>query len=151
MEHQLLEDIIEWDIVNWSKALNYWNDEIDISSTSLTALELGGRRGGLSLWLATENNIVICSDLTSPAKSASLLHSNYDVKGSIRYEAIDAINIPYEDHFDIVAFKSILGGISRSGKDELKKRIILEIYKSLKPGGKLCSQKILNRLYSISF
>jgi SAM-dependent methyltransferase len=137
MEKELLEDIIEWDIINWSKALKYWKSKIDIVSKNYYCLELGGRKGGPSLWLALNGNNVICSDLESPDEIASVLHKKYQCEDVITYEAIDATNIPYQDHFDIVIFKSILGGISRNGKDKLKAKTIFEIHKSMKPGGKL--------------
>ena len=44
---------------------------------------------------------------------------------------------PFENKFDLVVFKSILGGISSNGNDKLKKEVIDEIYKCLKPNGKL--------------
>lgn len=137
MNKELIQDIIEWDIKNWSKSLKFWSDNIDINNKEYTCLELGGRRGGLSLWLALNGNKVICSDLKSPEEHASKLHTKYDCSDKIEYATIDATNIPYENKFDIVVFKSILGGISGHGKDELKQTTIDQIYKSLKPGGKL--------------
>lgn len=100
-------------------------------------LDLGGKDGGLSLWLALKGNRVICSDLKSPEDIASKLHSKYEYSGTISYEAIDATNIPYKEKFDTIVFKSILGGIGSFGKNELKQTVINEIYKALKPGGQL--------------
>lgn len=136
MDKQILHDIIGWDIVNWSKALTYWEQHTELNKGQLTCLELGGREGGLSLWLALKGHKVICSDLQSPKKNASEIHRNYDCKSPIGYEAIDATNIPYENKFDVVTFKSILGGISGRNND-LKKKTINEIWKALKPGGVL--------------
>ena len=137
MKNEIIKDIIEWDIVNWSKALDYWNKKIDIRAKNYSCLELGGRKGGLSLWLAIKENQVICSDLDSPEEFASELHKKYSCEEKITYESIDATNIHYNNHFDIVVFKSILGGISRNGNDKLKKKTIDEIHKCLKPNGKL--------------
>ena len=137
MNKELIADIIEWDVTNWSKALFFWTGKIDLVNKEYNCLELGGRRGGLSLWLAINKNNVICSDLESPVKIASLLHSKYSIQDKIEYRNIDATNIGFENKFDIVVFKSILGGISGNGKNELKKKTIDEIYKSLKPNGKL--------------
>lgn len=135
MDQNLINDIIEWDIKNWSKALDFWDKKIDIKDKNLHCLELGGRRGGLSLWLGINKNQVICSDLDNPENIASVLHKKYQLD-NIKYEAINATNIKYENTFDIVIFKSILGGISRND-NKLKKQIISQIYKSLKPNGKL--------------
>ena len=137
MTKELIKDIIEWDIKNWSKALDFWTENVDIGTTENICLELGGRRGGLSLWLAINDNEVICSDLKSPEQEASILHNKYSCGDRITYRAIDALQIPFEEKFDLVVFKSILGGISRDGNNELKKRTIDEIHKSLKPSGKL--------------
>ena len=128
---------IEWDVVNWSKALRYWRIHSKIGEGNLECLELGGNHGGLSLWLASMNNRVICSDLTDPQNRASQLHSLYPTGDLISYQAIDATAIPYENKFDIVVFKSILGGISRNGRDDLKHQTIGQILKALKPGGTL--------------
>lgn len=137
MDKQLIKDIFEWDIVNWSKAIDFWTEEVDITSHNLTCLELGGRRGGLSLWLAVNNNTVICSDLESPKTHASELHTKYNCTDKIEYQGINATNIPFENKFDIVVFKSILGGISGNGNDHLKKETLDQIHKCLKPNGKL--------------
>ena len=132
-----VKDIIEWDVVNWSKALKYWETFADLENKNLTCLELGSRRGGLSLWIASKGNNVICSDLDNPEQKARSIHKNYSYTGDIKYQAINATEIPYENHFDIVMFKSILGGISRGGNSHLSQTVIDQIYKSLKPGGKL--------------
>ena len=134
---KIIEAIIEWDVVNWARAIDYWSKNIDIKSSNYTCLELGGRGGGLSLWLAINGNQVMCSDLTSPEEIAFYLHKKYNCTEQITYSAIDAKNIPYQNKFDIVIFKSILGGISANNNDKLKKEVIDEIYKSLKPEGKL--------------
>jgi len=137
MERKIKKDIIEWDVHNWSQALDFWTRYIDLDSGKKECLELGGRQGGLSLWLAMHGHTVICSDLDSPEKHALKLHSKYACSHLIEYEAIDATKIPYENKFDLVVFKSILGGISRGGNHTLKQETIDNIYKSLKPSGKL--------------
>lgn len=137
MDQSLIEDIIEWDIKNWSKSLEFWSNNVDIKNTENSCLELGGRRGGLSLWLALNNNKVICSDLESPEESASKIHEKHSCSDKIKYSAIDATNIPFENEFDIVVFKSILGGISGNNRNHLKQKAIDEIHKSLKPSGYL--------------
>lgn len=140
-----LNDIFEWDVVNWSKSINYFDSYL--STTNNICIELGANKGGLSLWLASKGNNVICSDLYSPALNASKIHNKYECSNKISYEAIDATNIPYKDYyFDIVVFKSILGGISLNN-DELLKKTIEEIYKVLKPGGKLFFSENLKATY----
>jgi SAM-dependent methyltransferase len=132
-----LLDCVEWDTRNWSKALDFWENAVDLEHKNYECLELGGRRGGLSLWLASKGNNVICSDLNNPKQQASQLHEKHNLASRITYEGIDATDIPYHNHFDIVIFKSILGGISRDGNSHLNQVVLDQIFKALKPGGKL--------------
>lgn len=131
-----IRDIIQWDVKSWSVALNYWEKVVDWPNVQ-NALELGGREGGLSLWLAGHGVKTICSDLSEVEKKAFPLHRKYGVDQYITYQDIDATNIPYENYFDIIVFKSILGGIGRGNSHEKQKKSFQQIYKALKPGGKL--------------
>lgn len=99
-------------------------------------MELGGRNGGISLWLSLKGHQVICSDYTNPKEKAKILHDKYKLT-SINYEAISATSIPYKNEFDVAVFKSIIGSVCGQGKDELKLVMITQIYEALKPGGKL--------------
>lgn len=137
LKRDILKDIIDWDIENWSKAIDFWDKNISIKNKNYQCLELGSRKGGLSLWLALNGNSVICSDINSPEKEASIIHKKYECHRKIKYESIDATKIPYHNHFDVIAFKSILGGISRDKRNKMKKKVVGEIHKALKPGGKL--------------
>ena len=135
MTKEEVQDIIEWDIENWKHALLFWETELPKDLTNLKCLEIGGRRGGPSLWLALQGHSVVCSDLENPKEHAQVLHQKHSVDHLISYEAINALEVPYTETFDLVVFKSIIGGISRSGQDEVKKKIIDQAYKALKPGG----------------
>jgi hypothetical protein len=46
MNNPLIENIIERDIKNWAKALEFWLANADISFKEGNCLELSGRRGG---------------------------------------------------------------------------------------------------------
>lgn len=135
MNKVLMKDIFEWDRTNWSKSLPFWLNYLPENGESKICLELGANNGGLSLWLANLGFDVVCSDLENPIGKANSIHSNYDLKGKISYEAIDALAIPYQNYFDIVIFKSILGGVSRDGKNHLKAKMLNQILNCLKPGG----------------
>lgn len=137
MNKELLKDVIEWDMVNWSQGLNFWESNFPIQNKGYNCLELGGRRGGLSLWLAVNNNQVICSDYNSPVEEAQPIHIKYECTDRVSYASIDATDIKYTNEFDIVTFKSILGGISSDKHENVTQHIIDEIYNSLKPGGAL--------------
>jgi len=136
LNKQQLKDIIDWDVVNWSKALNFWESKVhQINEHPLTCLELGAQKGGLSLWLALKGHQVICSDLESPEQLAIKLHKKYKVENQITYQAIDATNIYFNKKFDLIILKSVLGGVSRNNQHHLKQQTIDSIYNALKPGG----------------
>jgi SAM-dependent methyltransferase len=136
LDKKTLKDILQWDIRSWSKALYFWEEKTDWKKVSL-GLELGGREGGLSLWMAQNSVKVICSDLENVKVIAGPLHLAYNVSDKITYQDIDATNIPYENHFDVIVFKSIIGGIGSSNNYEKQVMVFKQIYKALKPGGKL--------------
>ena len=92
-DKRFVSDSVEWDVHNWSKALKFWEKNVELDNKRLTCLELGSRRGGLSLWLAMKGNYVVCSDLNSPEQMTSVLHKKYSFPGKIEYEAIDATKI----------------------------------------------------------
>lgn len=132
----LVRDVVEWDIENWSRALDFWDRRISALPPS-SCLELGARRGGLSLWLALRGHTVVCSDLENNSEVAGPLHASYGVADKITYEAIDATNIPYENHFDVIAFKSLLGGVAWDGDASRQAAAVRSMYRALKPGGLL--------------
>jgi SAM-dependent methyltransferase len=131
------KDIILWDIKSWYPILNYWQENSRLNLNNSKSLEIGAYQGGLSLWLALNGSNVICSDIENPEKKASELHNRYKISGCIKYEKINALNIPFENEFDIVVFKSVLGGIGRNNNKKLQQKAISEILKSLKPNGEL--------------
>jgi SAM-dependent methyltransferase len=139
MNQKLKSDIIEWDVKTWSRALYYWEKHVEWN-TIRHCLELGGRRGGLSLWLALKGKHVICSDLSDSKTTAHKLHIAYNPCGcrdSIDYQDINAVDIPYENEFDVITFKSVAGGVGYNNHIELQQKMFEQIYKALKPGGKL--------------
>lgn len=136
MTKELTKDIIQWDVKSWSKALSYWDSKVEWNKIQ-HSLELGGREGGLSLWLALKGKSVVCSDLKDVQKTAEQLHKRHHVSTWITYQDIDATNIPYEEYFDLIVFKSIIGGIGRNDNYKNQHKVFKEIYKALKPGGKL--------------
>ena len=137
IQKELVKDIIQWDVKNWSAALTFWEQRLDLNSQKLKCLELGSRQGGLSLWLGKKGHEVVCSDVENPRDLAFPVHQKYGVEDLIHYEAIKAEDIGYENHFDIIAFKSILGVVGIRNQNDKQEKAFEEIYKALKPGGKL--------------
>ena len=132
-----LDDVIEWDVTSWSKALPFWLDHSKIKTARRPrALELGTRNGGLSLWLASKGFDVVCSDVERPSSQAMSLHERYHVTNRIAYEPIDASNIKVHGQFDVVCFKSMLGAVGRQGFD-VQRRAVREMFRVLRPGGEV--------------
>jgi 2-polyprenyl-3-methyl-5-hydroxy-6-metoxy-1,4-benzoquinol methylase len=136
MDRKLKNDIIQWDVKTWSLALNFWEQNV-VFFKGMKALELGGREGGLSLWLAQKEVVVVCSDLKDVEQTAKPLHDKHQITNKITYQDISALDIPYENHFDVIVFKSIIGGIGAPDKIERQIEVFKQIHKALKPGGKL--------------
>src|ERR1043165_1838836 len=134
MKQELINDIIQWDVRSWAKILPYWDQKVDWSRVH-NCLEIGGREGGLSLWLGLKGKRTLCSDLKNTEETAAKLHAKYQLGSIVSYEDINATSIPYENHFDLVVFKSILGGIGYGGDKDAQQKVFAEIYKALKPGG----------------
>jgi SAM-dependent methyltransferase len=130
-------EIVEWDVENWSAALDYWQRHSTLTLSTCTALEIGSRHGGLSLWLALAGASVVCSDLREPTDAAVRKHERYGVSKSVRYARVDALHVPYAEAFDLLVFKSVLGGIGYGGGRERQRQAVSEMHKALKPGGEL--------------
>lgn len=135
MPHELSnKEILGWDVKNWSNALLHW-EKIIPKNQKLICLEIGANKGGLSLWLASKGHQVICNDIKPTSEEIKQHHESLHLSGKIQYECFDAVDIPYENHFDVIILKSVLGGVGREGSDERIEKSIREIYKALKPGG----------------
>ncbi len=128
----LVKDILVWDVRTWSVAVDFWEDSLPQGNSRLTCLEIGAGPGGPSLWLALKGHTVVCSNLANTQAMAEPLHEKYGVTENIEYRDIDVTDVPYENHFDVVIFKSVLGGVG-----SLQTEAVAQILKSLKPGGML--------------
>jgi hypothetical protein len=125
-----IQDVLEWDVVNWSRALPFWLQHSQIDLPHSSALDLGGRDGGLSLWLSYQCKDVIYSDINSPTKKCLDLHKKYRVP-NIRYKVIDATNPIKVKDIRLITSKSVLGAINNS----LRSAMIKSIYDALPQGG----------------
>lgn len=131
-----LQKYLEWDYLAWGEALKYWDSLLPSSLEGKKILELGGRNGGLSIYFAQKGADVFCSDIQSPTELTQIKHKKLGLT-NISYHAIDATNIPTENKFDIIVFKSILGGIGYGDNISSQKRALKACYQALKPGGQL--------------
>lgn len=132
-----LQDIIEWDVRNWARCLPFWSAHSQLDWSNSSALEIGSRNGGLSLWLAKQGANVICSDVGGVSSQALEKHKRYTVKDQIQYSDINALNIPYTQELDAVAFKSVLGGLQEHGGTNAHLVALEQIHGSLRSGGEL--------------
>jgi hypothetical protein len=134
----LLDDIFGWDVLTWSSALEHWQRHATVDLTRSTALEIGaGQSGGLSLWLALQGCDVVCSTLGEVPARVRALHGRYGVAHRVRYVSLDVLELSEREEFDVIAFKSVLGGIGANGRADLQARAIARLHAALKPGGNL--------------
>ncbi len=152
-----VQDIIEWDVLNWSRLMHYWQPVLEQLPRDSKVLAIGERNGGLSLWLALMGFHVTCTDITDIATSASALHKKYGVSDRIEYKQLDIVNDEWpQEQFDIIIGKSVIGGVkptrgrSSSRNFEALEQAMQHIHRLLKPGGYFFSAEnlqggILNR------
>ena len=60
---------------------------------------------------------------------ASPLHKRYGVASRIKYCDINATDIPFENHFDLVVFKSVLGAVGYDDRLDRQQMAIDQIFK----------------------
>jgi SAM-dependent methyltransferase len=130
-------DIVAWDTVNWSQAVAYWAHHAPLSTGHLDCLELGAFRGGLSAWLAAQGNYVVCSDVARTSLNARPLIEREGLLDRVTFEDIDATKIPYDRAFDVILFKSVLGGVGYGGSIERQRQAMASIHHALKDRGLL--------------
>ncbi|NNE56103.1 MAG: methyltransferase domain-containing protein [Flavobacteriales bacterium] len=131
-----MQDIFDWDVQTWGNSLKIWSPAVE-NKHEMKCLEVGANKGGLSLWLAMHGHQVVCTDLEDPSERARPIHEEYQVGHLIEYRSLDILNPGDIGSFDVVIFKSILGGIGREGQEHLKEETIRSIFGLLKPGGYL--------------
>jgi ubiquinone/menaquinone biosynthesis C-methylase UbiE len=134
-QKSVVGDIVEWDIANWGRALQFWEESLPTTLDGQQVLTLGERNGGLSLMYALLGAQVTCTDYGGPTAAARELHERYGVQDRIQYVDIDATQIALPDQsFDIVGFKSMLGALQTWDRQQ---SAVTEMRRVLKPGGKL--------------
>jgi SAM-dependent methyltransferase len=85
---------------------------------------------------------VLCTDYRPPGEQPQQLHRQWKVQEHIGYAVADVFKLAFpEDFFDVVACKSVIGGLSLDYKDVStrtlanQKLAVDEIRRVLKPGG----------------
>ncbi len=132
-----LPEVIGWDVVNWSQALAFWTKHAP-PPPSANCLEIGcGDGSSLALWLAALGNSVTCSDFGGVPESVKATHLRHGVADRISYADVDARTMSYKNQFDVIVFKSVLGGVVRQAPAALSGQVMARIHDALKPGGAL--------------
>lgn len=137
-----VKDIIEWDILNWSKLLGLWQPVLNKLDKDARILVIGERNGGLSLWLALNGFKVICTDRMEVTAQAKEIHKKYGIAHLITYSSFDIVNGSIQENsYDVIAAKSVIGGLKENPSDkatrtfDVQKKAVNNIHKMLKPGG----------------
>ncbi len=130
-------DVLKWDTGSWGVALDFWVRYGGLDGAPLDCLEIGANQGGLSVWLASRGHRVLCSDLANCEATARPLVERHGLLDRVAFENIDATAIPYENRFDIIVFKSVLGGVGRNNAIEYQRRAIGSMHRALRPDGRL--------------
>ena len=138
------KNIFKWDTENWSKILVLWNRMITESFDGLKVLELGAGDGSLSIWSCNQGGDVICSDLSITDVQINTIKFQIVNTEKIKFEKIDILDIPYTDYFDVILFKSVLGGLRSYNK---QKAAFEQIHKALKNNGKLLFCENMNSTF----
>lgn len=144
---EIQEDVIEWDIRNWTRSVEFWEREMPVKAGG-QGLELGSRRGGLSLYFTLNGYRMITSDITDPDDTARPLFRKYGLESDFNSSAVSGGEIPFTAHFDLITFKSVLGAICSNNHTEKLGPAVQNMYNALKPGGVLV---FAENLYASAF
>jgi len=130
-------DVLGWDVRTWAPALHIWDRALtDLGGAPLRALEVGAGPGGPSVWLAMKGHRVLCTNLAATESMARPLAERFGVVDRIEFRDVDLLEgLPHREEFDVVVFKSVLGGL---GDDPANARAVIEDLRlALRPGGLL--------------
>ncbi len=146
MDINIIKYSFNWDFRTWSKALNVW--KVTKTEKSKKVLELGGADNeGLSLYFSSLNYNTTFSSIDKPSEEVKTKHKKWKCHNLINYKQIDALDIQYKNEFDIICFKSILGGIARDDLS-MAEKVISECHTALKPGGfLLCCENLSGSIF----
>lgn len=124
---------------NWSRVLDYWELHTKLINDQYTALEIGAGKGGLSYWVASKGFEVYCTDLQNPEHCIKnqFKDKDSDILKKIKYQSLDVLNFKCSEYYDLVFFKSVLGGLRSKHNINTTQTAIRNIHSALKMGGEL--------------
>jgi SAM-dependent methyltransferase len=136
-----VQDIIEWDVLNWAQLIRHWTPVLAKLPRNSKVLAIGERNGGLSAWMALQGFQVVCTDREYPS-GAKLLHDKLGVSEKIEYRELDIVHCAWQpEEFDVIIAKSVIGGLKDNPADRttrsftVQQKAIGNIYALLKKGG----------------
>ncbi len=133
-----MQEIVEWDVAHWSRAFQLWDQELGGDWHGQTALDLGARGGGLSLYLSLRGCKVTYLDLHPAPEKAHELFLKHGVSERLDFLRASVTDLPLADaSVDVVAFKSLLGSVGRAQGWHGQQVAVAEAWRVLRPGGKL--------------
>lgn len=136
-----VDEIIEWDVLNWSQLIRLWSPIVDCLPKDSNILAIGERNGGLSTWLALLGHNVVCTDREFPG-NAQAEHRRLGISERITYSELDIVNCEWASgQFDLVIAKSVIGGLKANPADrrtrnfEVQQQAVNNVHLLLKKGG----------------
>ena len=134
----IIQKSIGWDVGTWKKSIDFFDHYIDYNNIN-TALELGAgsKNGGYSLYLAYKGINVLCTNVIEVSNETKMIHKQFNLSDFINYDVINALDMPKNKQYDLVVFKSVLGGLARNNQVHVAEKAIEQIYKSINKNGLL--------------
>ncbi len=137
-DRQLVDEIIEWDVANWGRALSLWDEDLSADWSARSALDLGAGGGGLSLYLALRGCRVTYCDFAAPRPEALERFKRHEIGEAVSFVRANVTRLPLRsESYDLVGFKSLLASVGKFGGFPSQKSVLDEAYRVLKPGGVL--------------
>lgn len=134
----LIQDIVEWDVANWSRAFQLWDQDLGGDWHGKRALDLGAHGGGLSLYLSLRGCKVTYLDLHPVPEKAHELFLKHGVTDQLDFVQASVTDLPMADaSFDVVAFKSLLASVGKAHGWRGQQVTLAEARRVLRPGGTL--------------
>ena len=141
LSKKLIDYTIVWNFGIWSRAIRYWGECLSGSDFSnMKVLEIGAnKRSAVSLVFADKGADCTLGYYPLPKDSPEHFLKNMDLEldGTVNVIPLNIFEMPFNEEFDIVCMKSVLGGISKLNDCDNWSKGIDAAWEAVKPGGYL--------------